>query len=39
VDLTKTEPRMLDRYMGSEGTALFLAHHEAMNRERYATCA
>jgi putative hemolysin len=39
VDLTKTEQRLLDRYMGREGTALFLAHHETMDRDRYATCA
>ncbi len=39
VDLTKTEQRMLDRYMGKVGAELFLAYHEALKRDRYATCA
>ena len=39
VDLTKTEQRMLDRYMGKEGTELFLMYHEGLKRDRYATCA
>lgn len=39
VDLTKTEPRMLERYLGKDGSRQFLAHHEALNRERHATCA
>ena len=34
VDLTKTEPRILDRYLGKDGTRMFLAHHEAMNKDR-----
>ncbi len=39
VDLTRTEPRMLDRYLGKEGAQRFLSHHKAMTRELYATCA
>ena len=39
VDLTKTEPRMLDRYLGKEGSRQFLAYHEALDQERHATCA
>ncbi len=27
VDLTKTEPRILERYMGKEGAGAFLSHH------------
>ncbi|MCB2203982.1 lysophospholipid acyltransferase family protein [bacterium] len=27
VDLTRTDPRVLERYMGKEGTASFLAYH------------
>jgi putative hemolysin len=29
VDLVKTDPRLLDRYMGKEGAAAFLAYHSA----------
>jgi putative hemolysin len=39
VDLTRTEPRMLERYLGKDGSRQFLDHHEALNRERHATCA
>ncbi len=39
VDLTQTEPRMLDRYLGKDGAQRFLSHHKAMTRELYATCA
>jgi putative hemolysin len=39
VDLTQTEPRMLDRYLSKDGAQRFLAHHKAMTRELYATCA
>ncbi len=39
VDLTKTEPRMLERYLGKDGSRQFLAYHEALERERHATCA
>lgn len=39
VDLTKTEPRMLERYQGKAGARMFLAHHEALNGERNKTCA
>lgn len=28
VDLLKTDPRLLERYMGKEGIAAFLAHHQ-----------
>jgi len=39
VDLMKTEPRMLERYQGKEGARMFLAHHEALNRDRLVACA
>jgi len=39
VDLTQTEPRMLERYLGKDGAPLFLAYHEARSRNPYATCA
>jgi len=39
VDLTKTEPRMLDRYLGRDGARMFLAHHEALIRDRLVACA
>ncbi len=39
VDLTKTGPRMLERYLGSEGARQFLAYHQALSREHHATCA
>jgi putative hemolysin len=39
VDLTKTEPRMLERYLGREGTRLFLTHQEELNRDRLVACA
>ena len=39
VDLTKTEPRMLDRYLGKDGAPLFLAYHEARNLDRLGACA
>jgi putative hemolysin len=39
VDLTKTEPRMLDRYLGKDGARMFLAHHEALIRDRLVACA
>jgi putative hemolysin len=29
VDLVKTDPRLLDRYMGKDGAAAFLAYHSA----------
>ena len=29
VDLTRTDPRILERYMGKQGAASFLAHHRA----------
>jgi putative hemolysin len=31
VDLTRTESRILDRYMGREGAAEFLAHHRRLS--------
>ncbi len=34
VDLTKTQPRILDRYLGKDGARMFLNHHEAMKRDR-----
>jgi putative hemolysin len=39
VDLTQTEPKMLERYLGKDGAPLFLAYHEARSRNPYATCA
>jgi len=39
VDLTKTEPRMLERYLGKDGSRQFLGYHQAVSRERHATCA
>ncbi len=39
VDLTKTEPRMLERYLGKEGCRHFLAYHEGMKQERHAAYA
>jgi putative hemolysin len=39
VDLTKTEPRMLERYLGKDGTRRFLAYHETLQRDRFATVA
>ncbi len=39
VDLTKTAPRMLERYMGRENACRFLGYHQAVSRERHATCA
>ncbi len=35
VDLTKTEPKMLERYLGKEGTRSFLAYHRAIRSECY----
>ena len=39
VDLTKTDPRMLERYLGRDGARQFLGYHQAVSRERHATCA
>ena len=39
VDLTKTEPRMLERYLGKAGSHQFLTYHEALWRERHAVYA
>jgi putative hemolysin len=39
VDLSRTDPRILERYMGKEGTKHFLAYHEALNTDRYESCA
>jgi len=39
VDLTKTEPRMLERYQGKDGARMFLAYHEELNRTRNIACA
>ncbi len=39
VDLTKTETRMLHRYLGKDGARMFLAHHEALKRDRLVACA
>jgi hypothetical protein len=39
VDLTLTGPRMLERYLGKEGSRQFLAYHAGLLREQHATCA
>jgi putative hemolysin len=39
VDLTKTEPRTLDRYLGRDGARRFLAYHDGLHRERHAARA
>jgi hypothetical protein len=39
VDLMKTEPRILERYLGKDGYRQFMAYHEGLRRERHATCA
>jgi putative hemolysin len=38
VDLTKTEPKMLERYLGKEGARSFLSYHRAMRSESYEQC-
>ncbi len=35
VDLTKTEPKMLERYLGKEGARSFLDYHRAIRSECY----
>jgi putative hemolysin len=39
VDLTQTEPRMLERYLGKDGAHQFLSYHESLGQERLAPCA
>ncbi len=39
VDLTQTEPRMLERYLGKDGARQFLDYHDALSSERHAACA
>jgi putative hemolysin len=39
VDLTKTERRTLERYLGKDGARMFLAHHEALKRDDLVVCA
>jgi putative hemolysin len=39
VDLTKTDPRMRERYLGKDGARRFMAYHREVSRERHATCA
>ena len=38
VDLTRTEPKILERYLGKNGAQHFLAYHRT-ETDRYATCA
>ena len=38
VDLTRTEPKILERYLGKNGAQHFLAYHRT-GTDRYATCA
>jgi hypothetical protein len=33
VDLTRTDPKMLSRYLGAEGSANFLQHHKAAGNQ------
>ena len=39
VDLTQTGPQMLERYLGRDGARQFMACHQALSRERHASCA
>ena len=39
VDLAETEPKMLERYLGKEGSQQFLAYHRAMRSENHEHCA
>jgi putative hemolysin len=39
VDLTRTQPRMLERFLGKDGTRQFLAYHQAIRSEGYAYSA
>ena len=39
VDLTRTEPKMLERYLGKEGTQHFLACHRPAGTDTLAHCA
>jgi putative hemolysin len=39
VDLTKTEPKLLERYLGKGGAQHFLAYHHCSRTNRYAACA
>jgi putative hemolysin len=39
VDLTKSEPKMLERYLGKDGAQHFLAYHQHTGTERHANCA
>ena len=39
VDLTKTEPKMLERYLGKDGAQRFLSYHQHTETDRHANCA
>lgn len=39
VDLTKTEPKMLTRYLGKDGAQRFIAYHRYEGTDRHANCA
>ncbi|HXY55509.1 MAG TPA: GNAT family N-acyltransferase [Nitrospirota bacterium] len=39
VDLTKTEPKMLERYLGKDGAQRFLSYHQHTETDRHASCA
>jgi hypothetical protein len=39
VDLTKTEPKMLERYLGKDGAQHFFAYHRHTGTDRHANCA
>ncbi len=39
VDLTKTEPKMLDRYLGKDGAQRFIAYRRHEGTGHHANCA
>ena len=39
VDLTQTEPKMLERYLGKEGAHRFLDYHQSAGADAFAHCA
>ncbi|NTW58404.1 MAG: hypothetical protein HGA43_04505 [Nitrospirae bacterium] len=39
VDLTRTDPKVLQRYLGKDGAEAFLAYHGTDSNDGLATCA
>jgi hypothetical protein len=39
VDLTRTDPKVLLRYLGKDGAEAFLAYHRVDTNSGFATCA